>query len=172
MLNDLARAMKALDGKKTHPNLNSRPTQCRWARLHKRTAITGGEMGGRRIWPFHVSEYFQEHLWIWVSPRRFAIISSHPTNEKLNHFYSNKMHEHHILALRTSVTKERWLVKIWHLWWDESIWYFLHWKKWICLSSWAHHLNRDGWHCICTFHVLHVLLEMTKPNNDILFVFF
>ena len=22
------------------------------------------------------------------------------------------------------------------------------------------------------FHVLHVLLEMTKPNNDILFVFF
>jgi len=24
----------------------------------------------------------------------------------------------------------------------------------------------------CTFHVLHVLLEMTKANNDILFVFF
>jgi len=25
---------------------------------------------------------------------------------------------------------------------------------------------------VCTFHVLHVLLEMTKPNNDVLFVFF
>ena len=33
-------------------------------------------------------------------------------------------------------------------------------------------LNRDGWHRIRTFHVLHVLLEMTKPYNDILFVFF
>ena len=33
-------------------------------------------------------------------------------------------------------------------------------------------INRDGLHCICTFHVLHVLLEMTKPNNNILFVFF
>ena len=31
---------------------------------------------------------------------------------------------------------------------------------------------RDGWHRICTFHVLHVLLEMTKPNNNILVVFF
>ena len=39
--------------------------------------------------------------WIWVSPRRFAIISNHPHNEKLNHFYSNKMHEHHILANRS-----------------------------------------------------------------------
>ena len=27
-------------------------------------------------------------------------------------------------------------VKIWHLWWDESIWYFLHWKKWIWFSPW------------------------------------
>ena len=30
---------------------------------------------------------------------------------------------------------------------------------------------RDGRYRICTFHILHVLLEMTKPNNDILFVF-
>ena len=59
------------------------------------------EMGGRTIWPFYTTESFQEDLWIWVSPRRFAIISSHPHNEKLNHFYSNKMHEHHILANRT-----------------------------------------------------------------------
>ena len=63
-------------------------------------------------------------------------------------------------------------VKIWHLWWDESIGSFLHWRKSICFSPWAHHLNRDGWHRICMFHILHVLLEMTKPNNDILFVFF
>ena len=54
------------------------------------------EMGGSTIWLFYATESFQEHLWIWVSPRRF-----HPHNEKLNHFYSNKMHEHHILALRT-----------------------------------------------------------------------
>ena len=27
-------------------------------------------------------------------------------------------------------------VKIWHLWWDESIWYFLHWKRWIWFSPW------------------------------------
>ena len=33
-------------------------------------------------------------------------------------------------------------------------------------------INRDGWHRICTSHILHVLLEMTKPNNNILFVFF
>ena len=59
------------------------------------------EMGGRQIWPFYVTESFQQDLWIWVSPRRFAIVSQHPTNEKLNHFYSNKMHEHHILANRT-----------------------------------------------------------------------
>jgi len=59
------------------------------------------EMGGRTIWPFYTTESFQEDLWIWVSPRRFAIISNHPNNEKLNHFYSNKMHEHHILANRT-----------------------------------------------------------------------
>ena len=24
--------------------------------------------------------------------------------------------------------------EIWHLWWDESIGYFLHWRKWICFS--------------------------------------
>ena len=58
------------------------------------------EMGGRTIWPFYTTETFQEDLWIWISPRRFAIISGHPHNEKLNHFYSNKMHEHHILANR------------------------------------------------------------------------
>ena len=59
------------------------------------------EMGGRTIWPFYTTESFQEDLWIWVSPRRFAIISNHPHNEKLNHFYSNKIHEHHILANRS-----------------------------------------------------------------------
>ena len=59
------------------------------------------EMGGRTIWPFYTTESFQEDLWIWVSPRRFAIISNHPHNKKLNHFYSNKMHEHHILANRS-----------------------------------------------------------------------
>ena len=62
-------------------------------------------------------------------------------------------------------------VKIWHLWWDESIGLFC-----IGRNEFGFHLdgelNRDGWHCICTFHILHVLLEMTKPNNDILFVFF
>ena len=58
------------------------------------------EMRGRTIWPFYTTETFQEDLWIWISPRRFAIISGHPHNEKLNHFYSNKMHEHHILANR------------------------------------------------------------------------
>jgi len=58
------------------------------------------EMGGRTIWPFYQTESFQEDLWIWVSPRRFAIISKHPHSEKLNTFYSNKMHEHHILANR------------------------------------------------------------------------
>ena len=66
------------------------------------TSFNFVDMAGRRIWSFYVSECFQEHLWICVSPRRFAIISSHLTNEKLNHFYSNKMHEHHILAFRTS----------------------------------------------------------------------
>ena len=64
------------------------------------TSFSFVEMGGRTIWPFYTSESFQEDLWIWVSPRRFAIISQHPSNEKLNHFYSNKMHEHHILANR------------------------------------------------------------------------
>ena len=44
------------------------------------------DIAGHKIWPFYTSENFQEHLWIWVSPRRFAIISGHPTNEKLNHF--------------------------------------------------------------------------------------
>jgi hypothetical protein len=65
------------------------------------TSFSFVDMAGHKIWPFYTSENFQEHLWIWVSPRRFAIISGHPTNEKLNHFYSNKMHEHHILANRT-----------------------------------------------------------------------
>ena len=69
------------------------------------TSFSFVEMGGRVIWPFYTTESFQEDLWIWVSPRRFAIISNHPNNEKLNHFYSNKMHEHHILANRT---------KCWH----------------------------------------------------------
>ena len=64
------------------------------------TSFSFVEMGGRTIWPFYTTESFQEDLWIWVSPRRFAIISNHPNNEKLNHFYSNKMHEHHILANR------------------------------------------------------------------------
>ena len=69
------------------------------------TSFSFVEMGGRTIWPFYTTESFQEDLWIWVSPRRFAIISNHPNNEKLNHFYSNKMHEHHILANRA---------KCWH----------------------------------------------------------
>ena len=64
------------------------------------TSFSFVEMGGRTIWPFYTTESFQEDLWIWVSPRRFAIISQHPNNEKLNRFYSNKMHEHHILANR------------------------------------------------------------------------
>ena len=33
-------------------------------------------------------------------PKKICMISDHPHNEKLNHFYSNKMHEHHILANR------------------------------------------------------------------------
>ena len=55
--------------------------------------------------------------------------------------------------------------------WDESI-------GLLCIgrSEFVFHLDgeiiRDGWQRVCTFHVLHVLLEMTKPNNDILFVFF
>ena len=65
------------------------------------------EMGGRRIWPFYVPENDKAQLWVWISPRRFAIISNHPSNEKLNHFYSNKMHDHHILALRTPC----WVIK-------------------------------------------------------------
>ena len=59
------------------------------------------EMGGRQIWPFYATESFQEDLWIWISPRRFAGITNHQHSEKLNHFYVNKMHEHHILANRT-----------------------------------------------------------------------
>ena len=59
----------------------------------------------------------------------------------------------------------------WHLWWDESIWSFC-----IGRSEFAFHLdgelNRDDWHCICTSHILHVLLEMMKPNNNMFFVFF
>ena len=61
------------------------------------------EMGGRTLWSFYLPDNVHEQLWIWVSPRRFVIIiSNHPTNEKLNHFYSNKMHDHHILAVRTA----------------------------------------------------------------------
>ena len=58
-------------------------------------------MGGRQIWPFYATESFQEDLWIWVSPRRFAVITNHRHNEKLNHFYVDRMHEHNILANRT-----------------------------------------------------------------------
>ena len=65
------------------------------------TSYSFTEMGGRQIWPFYQTESFQNDLWIWVSPRRFAIISQHPSNENLNHFYSEKMHEHFILANRT-----------------------------------------------------------------------
>ena len=43
-------------------------------------------------------------------------------------------------------------------------------------SEFVFHLDgeiiRDGCHRICTFCILHVSLEMTKPNNNILFVFF
>ena len=59
------------------------------------------EMGGRQIWPFYATDSFQEDLWIWVSPRRFAVITNHQHNEKLNHFYVDRMHEHNILANRT-----------------------------------------------------------------------
>ena len=60
------------------------------------------EMGGRTIWPFYSGDDYQEDLWIWVSPRRFAIITNHKHNEKLNHFYVDRMHEHNVLANRTS----------------------------------------------------------------------
>ena len=59
------------------------------------------EMGGRQIWPFYATQSFQEDLWIWVSPRRFAVITNHQHSEKLNHFYVDRMHEHNILANRT-----------------------------------------------------------------------
>ena len=59
------------------------------------------EMGGRTIWPFYAGDDYQEDLWIWVSPRRFAIITNHKHNEKLNHFYVDRMHEHNVLANRT-----------------------------------------------------------------------
>ena len=36
-----------------------------------------------------------------MSPRRFAVITNHQHNEKLNHFYVDRMHEHNILANRT-----------------------------------------------------------------------
>ena len=58
------------------------------------------EMGGRKIWPFYSADDFQEDLWIWVSPRRFAVITNHKHNEKLNHFYVDRMHEHNVLANR------------------------------------------------------------------------
>ena len=60
------------------------------------------EMGGRQIWPFYATQSFQEDLWIWVSPRRFVVITNHQHSEKLNHFYVDRMHEHNILANRTS----------------------------------------------------------------------
>ena len=59
------------------------------------------EMGGRPIWPFYSGDDYQEDLWIWVSPRRFAVVTNHKHNEKLNHFYVDRMHEHNILANRT-----------------------------------------------------------------------
>ena len=59
------------------------------------------EMGGRTIWPFYSGDDYQEDLWIWVSPRRFAVITNHKHNEKLNHFYVDRMHEHNVLANRT-----------------------------------------------------------------------
>ena len=34
-------------------------------------------------------------------PRRFAVITNHQHNEKLNHFYVDRVHEHNILANRT-----------------------------------------------------------------------
>ena len=58
------------------------------------------EMGGRTIWPFYSADDYQEDLWIWVSPRRFAVITNHKHNEKLNHFYVDRMHEHNVLANR------------------------------------------------------------------------
>ena len=59
------------------------------------------EMGGRQIWPFYATESFPEDLWIWISPRRFAITTNHQHSAKLNHFYADRMHDHHILANRT-----------------------------------------------------------------------
>ena len=53
------------------------------------------------MWPFYTTESFQEDLWIWVSPRRFVVITNHQHSEKLNHFYVDRMHEHNILANRT-----------------------------------------------------------------------
>lgn len=58
------------------------------------------EMGGRQIWPFYSTESFQEDLWIWVNPRRFAAITNYQHSEKLKHVYFYKMHEHNILANR------------------------------------------------------------------------
>ena len=60
------------------------------------------EMGGRQIWPFYAADDFQEDLWIWVSPRRFVVITNHKQSEKLNHFYVDRMHEHNVLANRTT----------------------------------------------------------------------
>ena len=59
------------------------------------------EMGGRTIWPFYTGDDYQDDLWIWVSPRRFVVITNHKHNEKLNHFYVDRMHEHNVLANRT-----------------------------------------------------------------------
>ena len=85
--------------------------------------------------------------------------------------HTDKRREELLATLHEFLLAEKVDVKIWHLWWDESIGLFC-----IGRNEFGFHLdgelNRDGWHCICTFHILHVLLEMTKPNNDILFVFF
>ena len=59
------------------------------------------EMGNRTIWPFYAGDDYQEDLWIWVSPRRFVVITNHKHNEKLNHFYVDRMHENNVLANRT-----------------------------------------------------------------------
>ena len=59
------------------------------------------EMGGRTIWPFYTGDDYQDDLWIWVSPRRFAVITNHKHNEKLNHFYVDRMHDYNVLANRT-----------------------------------------------------------------------
>ena len=65
-------------------------------------------------------------------------------------------------------------VKIWHLWWDESIWYFLHWKKWIWFSPWW--WAQPWWltlylHVSCSTRFIGDD-ETQQRYTDILFVFF